>query len=256
MGRYLFVFVLLLSSCAPASSASEAAIPPAADTPAATSPPALTPTPAPTATAEPPTAVPTETPAGQIFRDDFSERFQPGWEWEGENVRRWEITQDGWLQIAGEDSSLLWEGQQSNVLWRQLPEGDFEITVRVQAAPTADFQQATIYIYEDGENYVALNRGYCSPCGGDAVYMEYKIGGGFGAYKYLTSVTDLYLRLVSIGTEISGWYSLDGTEWSRLGRFGNFFSFTRVGLGVSNVDRQGINADLIGRFDFFEIRRP
>ena len=240
---------------------------PGAEQPSATSEPvaepsdtpAPLPTAAPTFTPLPPTEVPTATPVGQIFRDDFGGPLGPGWEWQNEDAQRWEITDDGWLQIAGGDTALLAEGTQSNVLWRQLPEGDFQITVRVRTDPAANFQQTTIYIYENAQNYIALNRGYCAPCtpGGNAIYMEYKIGGGFGAYHYATTATDLYLRLASVGTELSGWYSLNGTDWNRVGRFGNFYKFSRVGLGVTNVDRQGsINADLIGQFDFFEIMRP
>jgi len=193
-----------------------------------------------------------------VFRDDFDGNLQPGWTWQNEVPSRWTITQDGWLQIIGEDASLLGEGMQSNLLWHELPEGDFEITVHLKANPTDNFQQATIYIYEDGENYIAINRGYCGPCAtqGNGIYMEYKINGQLGAYNLATKETDLFLRLESKGNVVSGYYAFAPDKWVRLGRFGNYFAFKKVGLGVSNVDIQGINADLIGLFDYFEIRRP
>jgi hypothetical protein len=152
----------------------------------------------------------------------------------------------------------LHDGTQSNLLWRDLPSGNFQVTVHVEANPTDDFQQATLYLYEDGANYLAINRGFCSPCGtaGNGVYMEYKIAGQWGSYNAAVTATDLYLRLMSQDSVLSGYYALSPDDWIRLGRFGDYFAFKRVGLGVSNVDSRGINADLVGRFDWFEIDRP
>jgi hypothetical protein len=213
----------------------------------------------PPATEAPPASAPaTETPVGQLFRDDFSGRLGPGWTWENEDPSRWTITPDGWLQIIGGDQSLLHDGTQTNLLWRDLPSGNFQVTIHVKANPTDDFQQATLYLYEDPSNYMAINRGFCSPCGtgGNGVYMEYKIGGGSGSYNAAVTATDLYLRLMSQDGVLSGYYAIAPDGWVRLGRFGDYFAFKRVGLGVSNVDRQEINADLVGQFDWFEIDRP
>jgi hypothetical protein len=71
--------------------------------------------------------IPTATPENQIFRDDFSGTLQPGWTWEHENTDRWSITSDGWLQILGEDTALLYGQAQSNLLWRELPQGDLSL---------------------------------------------------------------------------------------------------------------------------------
>jgi beta-xylosidase len=271
------VFILLIAcrsssiaSSPTASTSTQAAKPTATTLPPNETPvptttetpePSTTPTPAPSLTATPvpsPTVIPTATPENQIFRDDFSGSLQPGWTWESENPDLWTITDDGWLQIIGEDPSLLGGDLQSNVLWYSLPEGDFEITAHIQAQPIADFQQATIYIYEDVNNYIAINRGYCSPCtpGGNAIYMEYKINEVVGAYHVATDAADVYLRLVSQGNTISGYYAVSPDDWHRMGRFGNYFTFRKVGLGVSNVDNGSINADLVGLFDYFEIRKP
>ena len=235
----------------PPTSTLEAPSAPAQELPATATLPLPTEAPSPSAAA-------TQTPVGQIFRDDFSGRLGPGWTWENEDPSRWTITSDGWLQIVGGDESLLHDGTQSNLLWRDLPSGNFQVSVHVKADPTADFQQATLYFYEDPSNYMAINRGYCSPCGtgGNGVYMEYKIGGDSGSYNAAVKATDLYLRLMSEDGVLSGYYALSPDDWVRLGRFGDYFAFKRVGLGVSNVDRRGIDADLVGQFDWFEIDRP
>ena len=220
--------------------------------------PLPTDTPAPTNTALPTeTPKPTNTPlpSGVLFRDDFEGAFQPSWEWENENPDKWTFTEDGWLQIIGEHNSLLGESSQSNLLWYSLPAGDFVITVHLKTKPFENFHQAAIFIYEDPENYITINRGYCDLCptGGNGIYMDYKISGEWGGYKAATNVEDVYLRLESKGNTISGYYALSPDQWERLGRFGNYFQFKKVGIGVSNVRAA---SDVVGLFDYFEISLP
>ena len=262
------ILVFVLTAC---STATTTAVPTQMEIPADTQIPTETQEPEPTDTSTPlpteippptetlePTILPTNTPEGMLFRDDFNGVIAQGWTWQDEDPSRWNITEDGWLQITGEDAGLLAEGHQSNFLWRVLPGGDVEVTVHLMAAPIVNFQQATIYFYEDEDNYVAINRGFCDVCetGGDGIYMEYKINGNWGAYSVATDDTDLYLRLLIEDKIISGYYALEYGQWERLGRFGDYFNFTRVGIGVTNLDGDGINADVVGSFDYIEIRRP
>lgn len=215
-------------------------------------------TPEPTNTLEPtetPKPTLTPLPEGVLFRDDFEGELQPEWEWENENPDRWTITDDGWLQIVGEHDSLLSENTQSNLLWYPLPDGDFVITVHLKTNPFANFHQASIFIYEDAENHITINRGYCDICqtGGGGFYMDYKIGGNWGNYQIATDAEDVFLRLESKDNIISGYYATEPDQWERLGRFGNYFNFQRVGIGVSNV---GASEDVVGLFDYFEVSRP
>lgn len=255
------VAFMLLTACTSPPPAEPTQPPAPADEP---EPTPLPPTNPPEPTVEPspePTAVVevTATPEGQIFRDDFMGELQPGWQWENENPDRWTITSDGWLQIMGEDNSLLNEQAQSNLLWRDLPDGDFVITAHLKTQPLSNFQQATIFLYEDIENYIAINRGFCDLCvdGGNAYYFEFKIGGEMGTYNSPTDATDVYIRLESKDNVISGYYANEPDKWERIGRYGGaYFEFTRVGIGVTNSDPFGSEGDLVGQFDYFEITRP
>jgi hypothetical protein len=190
----------ILSACQ--SQPVQTQIPPATIPPTATDVIVLpTDTPVPTATALPAeTQRPANTPlpAGILFRDDFEGELQPGWEWENENPDKWTFTDGGWLQIIGESNNLLRENQQNNLLWYPLPTGDFVITVHLKTQPFENFHQAAIYIYQDPENYVTINRGYCDLCptGGNGFYMDYEISGAMGNYNIATSAEDVYLRLV------------------------------------------------------------
>ncbi len=226
---------------------------------------APTATSAPVAASEPPTSAPlppqppeptrTPLPEGVLFRDDFEGELQPGWEWQYENPAKWTFTDDGWLQIIGERNALLTENRQNNLLWYPLPAGDFVISVHLRTKPFANFHQAAIFIYEDPGNYITINRGYCDLCstGGNGFYMDYKIAREIGTYMAKADAEDVYLRLESKDNILSGYYAVEPGGWVRLGRFGNYFQFRRVGLGVSSVRALD---DVVGLFDYFEISLP
>jgi len=251
----LAVLVLPLAACGGTP-------PPSGDAPVATNTlPVVVVVPTDTKPPEPTltnTLEPTNTPEGQIFHDDFNVGLKLGWTWQDENPDRWRITPEGWLEIAGEDPSLLGDGHQSNLLCRPAPAGDYQITVHVYANTFANFQQATLYVYMDGQNYIALLRGFCGPCfsGGNGLFMEYKMAGSPGAYKIPTDESYVFLRLVVQGTSITGYYAFAPEEWQRFGSIGNFIKDPSICLGVSNVDGQGIDADLVGMFDYIDISLP
>ena len=248
----IVLIALVLAGCGGAEEA-----PPPTNTPEP-----IPPTEAPEATQAPeptntPLPSPTKTPLpeGVLFRDDFNGELDPSWRWENENPDKWTFTDDGWLEIIGEPDSLLGDNRQNNLLWNKLPVGDFQITVHLKANPYANFHQATIYIYENPTNYIALNRGYCDICdtGGGGFYMEYKIDQAWGAYQKATDAEDVYLRLESKDKILSGYYATEEGQWERIGRFGDYFEFSNVGIGVTNV---GTEDAVIGVFDYFEISLP
>jgi hypothetical protein len=246
----LVLLAFALASCQPAATP-----PPATNTEAPTQAP-------PTATEEPtltPTATLEPTPEGRIFRDDFTEAIDPSWIIDNEVADQWEITNAGTLRIQGDDPSLLIHGEQTNLFWQAIPSGDFEISTFVHADASSDFQQAAIFIYQDDNNYVTINRGYCSPCaaGGPGIYMDYKLAGSFGNQNIRVDTNDVYLKLVSQGGQIVGYYALTPNDWERLGRVGNYLQAGYVGLGVTNSDSgNNFGDDLLGAFDYFEIAVP
>ncbi|MCJ7717626.1 MAG: hypothetical protein MUO54_14045 [Anaerolineales bacterium] len=60
-------------------------------------------------------------------------------------------------------------------------------------------------------------------------------------------------RLESIDTVLSGYYAFEEGQWERLDRFGNYFEFSNVGIGVTN---SGAENAVVGLFDNFEISLP
>lgn len=262
----MFLLPMILASC---NITFELGMEPLQPTPSSSGPssivpfvPPQTPSPQPSPTTAPtftpfPTLAAIDTPVGQIFRDDFSGKLQEGWKWLNEVSERWTITPEGWLQIMGQDPSLYFD-YQNNLLCRPAPSGDYQITVHLEADPFENFQQATLYLYQDVENYIAINRGFCGPCleGGSGLFVEYKIAGSIGTYKAITKDPDVYLRLLKKGGSVTAYYALEEGDWQRFGMIGNYIEEPQLCLGVSNVDRVGIAADMIGRFDYIEIVRP
>ncbi|GAB4483115.1 MAG: hypothetical protein Kow00124_32380 [Anaerolineae bacterium] len=211
-------------------------------------------------TAAPPE--PTPLPAGTLFRDEFNGPLLDGWTWINEESDRWSFTGDGMLEIVGGNPAFYSEGGYGliNFLTRELPEGDFAITTHVIADPNENFHQATIYIFEDASNYIALNTGFCGPCsvGGPGFFMETFIDNNpFGNAFMLprdAGATDVYLRLVNQGGSVTGYYALEPGNWVEVGSFGNFFDFKLVGLGATNSGNPA--DDIVARFDYFEITEP
>jgi hypothetical protein len=264
MSKYFFIFLLLimlLSACSDPIPASSDTLPISSTKDETQSTTSVQATITPlilTATSIPePTLTPTKelspTPDGQYFRDDFTSSFSSDWTIDYESLLRRKITDNGMLRIVAENSSLLTDEKQSNLFWHNLPEGDFDISVHLIANPTEDFQQAAIFIYQDRNNYVTINRGMCSPCGGSGFFMDYKISGAFGTYKSFTQKSDVYLKLERKADKITGYYATEPDEWVRMGFVGNAFEFKKAGLGVSNCGSPKSN--LIAEYDWFEINK-
>jgi hypothetical protein len=264
----------LLTACTPAA---EQNAPPEATSPSPaptlppppsqvtpTQPPSPTETPLPSETPLPPTQTPL--PQGILFRDDFEGYLQPGWTWMNEDPQRWslvEFNQSGMLRIVADKPGNFED--QVNTLMRPLPEGDFAISAHILADPRQNHHQANIFLFENPQNYIRLNFGFCDHCGlpdsGHGYFMETVIEnnpfGDLYAVQRNPEDKDVYLRLVNQGGSLTGYYATTPGDWQRIGAFGNYFRFVSVGIGATNSIPPEMNAeDLEALFDYFEITSP
>jgi regulation of enolase protein 1 (concanavalin A-like superfamily) len=245
-GLFLCIlFVILLSSCQPQQV-----------TIVVTATPEPTTQPISTAT---PTIEPTPTPDGQIFRDDFTTELQPGWEWFNENSNTWDITQQGWLRITSEDQCLISNHYQNNLLMRDAPvNGNFKIDTQVEADTTSNFQQASIFIYEDDGNYFTINRGYCDICPpkGDAIFSDYMYKDKADYFNGRVTDADLvYLRLAvnRDRKEIIAYYATEPDKWVQLRKIPLNITINKIGLGTANCDGGSYSDSLVALFDYFVV---
>ncbi|MBE7436597.1 MAG: hypothetical protein HS100_21960 [Anaerolineales bacterium] len=191
-----------------------------------------------------------------IFRDDFNGNLNPAWTWQNEDMSHYKVKEDGWLEIIGGDESVLAGGQQANLLWTSLPVGDFVILIHLKSQPLFDFQRAGILLSGNSGEYVSLNRGYCMECvlGGSGIFLEHNLEGDRRRFSVATEATDLYLMIIRSRGIIGGFYAVETGQWQNIGNIENEISFERVGLDVTNNSKWENGYDVVGRFDFFEMR--
>jgi len=202
----------------------------------------------------PTTPPPTEITLGETFRDDFDGQFAEGWTWLAEDPAKWSLTAvDGSLQILASDSSLDGPALPYNILVRNAPAGDFEITTSLQFAPTSNYQVAGLIVFQDQSNALQFGRAFCDlpeACVGDGIYFDNYENGSITGSNYRTSYRGevLYLRLQRTGNVYSGYFSENGEQWTKIGEHVRDFSQVRVGLIAAQAP-----TPIPALFDYFTV---
>ena len=254
----LLMLSLLLAACG--AEPVEQAPPPEAEAEevAATVPPPPD-TPEPTET---PLPIPTSTPmpAGLLFYDGFDGELAEGWMWQNEVPEKWTISEDGWLEINAEDGWMGGANIQTNVLLQPIPDARrFEIKSHLIADTTSDFQQAAIFLIEDSDNFLKINRGHCSPCPtqGDGIYTDYRYDGKDGSFKAVMADSDeVYFRIEYDRDSgyVTVYYAYQPEEWVQLRKIPIDLDYQMIGLGATNIDVQfNKDDDLVAKYDYFEV---
>lgn len=96
-----------------------------------------------------------------LFHDDFRDALGAGWSWVRESRAGWRV-RDGALEMRILPGNL-WGGANNaqNVLVRPAPEpanGEIEITVKFENAPTEQYEQVNLAWYYDDSHMVKLGR--------------------------------------------------------------------------------------------------
>jgi beta-xylosidase len=191
-----------------------------------------------------------------VFRDDFDNgHLNSTWTWQNRNTSAYKII-DGWLEITGGSESILTGGEQPNLLWQTLPHGDFVIVIHISSQPLFDFQKTGLILFADTDNYISLSRGYCMKCvlGGSGIFLEHSLNGDRARAAVATDATDLFLMLIRTGGFISAFYSVEAEQWHVIKNIKTSILFEQVGLSVTNDSMLEFGYDVVGKFDFFEIR--
>jgi beta-xylosidase len=220
-------------------------------------------------TSAPPTPVPpispltelTAAPSPDTWTDDFNGALADGWSWVDEDPARWNLDSvPGTLRIITQGLSLYNADKPKNLLLREAPTGDFEITTKVTFDPQNNFQQAAILILQDEDNFVLLNRGFCSLCldTGNGIFIDTEVNGEFeveSTFRTSTSLQTTWLKLRKEGTTYTGFYSGNGESWEELGRVENPMSPAKVGLTANNSNYEPDVPQIPADFDSFTVQR-
>jgi virginiamycin B lyase len=216
-------------------------------------------TPAPTLSPIP--AEPATAPTLATWTDDFNDALASGWSWVDEDPTHWNlIDAHGALRIITQGQSLYSADKPTNLLSRDAPAGDFEIVTKVTFDPKNNFQQAAILIYQDEDNFVLLNRGFCERegCPGSGIFLDNESNGEIDFSKSSpgtsSSLQTTWLRLHRKGTKYIAFYSGDGQKWEELGRVENPMTPTKVGLTANNANDDPSVPQIPADFDSFTIQ--
>jgi predicted amidohydrolase YtcJ len=188
---------------------------------------------------------------GAYWLDDFdSPSLDGAWSWLREDPAYWSLAaRPGHLRITTQRGGIVGPGStQRNLLLAAVPAGDYQITTKVTIAPSQNFQHAAILVYQDGDNYVELNRAFAN---GQTVNFDHEAGGVIANTQRFEAATTLFLRIIKRGTTYSGYYSPDGQAWVLAGQCSANLVAPRIGLGAGNGPDSvpEIPAD----FDFFKL---
>lgn len=198
------------------------------------------------------------------------------WMWLGEDPASWSVEQAGtnsYLRLAmARDSRMACDAntkQNLLLLRKPIPDGtDFTAETMVIFDPQQDFQGACLIAYQDDDNFVSVDRGYCDPawgCIGDAVYFDQEANGCcFCTPGYRTAVplfdaagTDgvevpVWLRITREGSAYSAYFSLNGRDWNLIGTHANP-NLTNVRIGITTSNSGTGNLGPIADFDYLSL---
>ena len=214
-------------------------------------PPVNSPMPLLTSTSMPTSVPPTEI-SGTNFRDDFVDQLANGWTWIADDPSKWSLSKvAGSLQIIASDASFDGPDLPPNILLRDAPTGDFEITTSLRFTPTSDFQVAGLVIFQDKGNALQLGRGFCDiadSCVGDGIYFDNFQDGSIidNSFKAPFHGTVTYLRLRRVGNIYTAYFSEEGKTWTTLGEHTRDFSQIRVGVVAAQA-----STEIPAAFDYF-----
>ena len=250
----LMVFFLSACNSAPPPTRTPTAVQDIVLTPSATPTPPVTPSPKPTLFI--PTVPPNPTLDLNFFRDEFVETLDAQWSWVREDSQNWSLASaSGSLQINVGHGYVVAHNN-SNLLLRPAPEGDFQIETQVAFDPKHNFEFAGLIIYENDSNFVQAGHGFCSSvdCLGEGLYMNSYLKGTalkpapMQTYTYRDPV---FLRLSRRGDTYTFENSQNGDVWFLIGSQTLAIEPLQIGL----VGSQNLRGDILpAKFGYFEVR--
>ncbi|MGB7158428.1 MAG: family 43 glycosylhydrolase [Tepidisphaeraceae bacterium] len=202
-----------------------------------------------------PTITPRPIPSGAkplaaATSDEFaSDALAPSWTTFNESSADWKLA-DGWLTIQTKDGDVYEERTDlQNLFLQYAPAGDFTITTRVDFTPRENHQHASLYVWQDHNNYAKLALVHDN---GLRLEASRETKG-----KYAKRLTDAqgerYLRIRKTGDALAFFASADGTKWRQLdAQFDARFTETKIGIAAGSP---GPSSSAEARFDFFHIER-
>ncbi|MFB9315717.1 ThuA domain-containing protein [Nocardioides plantarum] len=152
----------------------------------------------------------------------------------------WSVA-DGGLQLPINSGSLYGPGGNAeDIIVQPAPDGEWQVTAKVTADVTENYQQAGLRVYSDDENWASV---HLISAGGNRdvefIYetqgtarnnAEDKLGGVPAGFP-----TTYYVRLTSDGTDLRASYSTDGETFAPVGRPASMSTLAEPRIGPTAV---------------------
>ena len=135
------------------------------------------------------------------------------------------------------DIGDLWSSANNtrNSLFRRLPPNWLSVRLALSFAPTQDYQQAHLLLYQDDDNYFGVGLAYN---GGKVVAVDQEIAGSPSTLEAVNvSAIHVQLRLDRADADgtVAALYSLDGTTWQSLTETITALANPRIGIWVGGA---------------------
>lgn len=153
----------------------------------------------------------------------------------------------GSLTLTTRDSNFYEaDNRPINVVLRDAPRRDYDLTTKLQFDPQQDYEQAGLLLWAGADDYAQLSY---SHQGGLALLGGVESKGKASLELLQNTVgNDLYLRISMRGDTISFAYSANGAKWNRVGQpVRSMTAYPKVGLFASS---SGSKRAVPARFDF------
>ena len=186
-------------------------------------------------------------------------------------------TLDGaWERIRGDQSAVVSGGTYQipaqtgdiyqtrndarNLTVRDAPTGPWTAIAKLNFEGTAQYHQAGIMVYGDDANFTKFGRIAHSAAGDEKfefIYENNSVARNEAADSTANIPAnfpdDFYVRLTSDGTNVTGHYSTNGTDWTLVGRPAPLPANAKIGLFAFSNDGTG---NPVAAFDSFTLSTP
>ncbi|NOU67656.1 DNRLRE domain-containing protein [Paenibacillus sp. LMG 31461] len=199
-------------------------------------------------------------PSGTVGSDEFnSTTLGTQWQWVNEVPAKWSLSAAPGSMRITTTSGDIWVDSpaQYNILLQDPAYTDFVAETKLHFQTSANYQAGGLILYTDNDNYIKVETAYNSAytaTGSKGIRMLSEFNKVSRTNVQLANITpgaDVYLRLSKIGSTVTGYYSTDGSTWTKINQLANVNLIApRIGIEAMH---SGSAPAVLADFDYFHI---
>ena len=179
---------------------------------------------------------------GTVVTDEFNGSALESPPWEVVRPNQLLTVSGGALRIPAAPGDIYGGGgNANNLVLRDAPDGPWEAVTKLSFEGTAQYHQAGLLVYGDDDNFTKFGRIAHTAEGDEKFEFIYENAGvprneapDSTANLDAAFPLDFFLRIRSDGTNLTGAYSIDGVDWTPVGRPAPLPADAKVGMFAFN----------------------